>query len=161
MSIAIYVCGQIASGKTTISEQLSKELNLPLFKVDDIRKSFNNDKDVWKELITELKVNQSYIFESTGLSKRMEQLIINDIKLNRSFFIIKLICSKEKALERAKNRNVTFPKWEYSFTLEESIEWVDNEIKKLDADIEINTDNTESRDVVQSIIQRLKDQKLI
>ena len=161
MSIAIYVCGQIASGKTTISEQLSKELNLPLFKVDDVRRSFNNDKDVWKEIITELKVNDSYIFESTGLSKRMEQLIINDIKLNRSFFIIKLICSKEKALERSKNRNVTFPKWEYSFTLEESIEWVDNEIKKLDADIEINTDNTESRDIVQSIIQRLKEQNLI
>lgn len=161
MSISIYICGQIASGKSTISEELSKELKLPYFKIDRYREKFTNDKDAWHEIINELKVTDSYIFESTGLSKRMEQLIINDIKFNRKFFVVKLVCSKETALMRVKTRGYTFPKWEYSISIEESIQWVDKEINKLDADLEIDTDKISINVAIKCIIDKLSNENLI
>ncbi|MBE1446142.1 hypothetical protein [Paenibacillus sp. OAS669] len=157
MKISIYVCGQIAAGKAAFAKQLSEKLNISVFSTHNfLESSKQDDSSAWSKIINLLDTLDEYIFVSTGLSKRMDKLIRNDLKNGRIIFVIKLLCSKSTALERVKKREA-YIKWSYEISIEESIEWIEKELNKIDADLEFDMESTDTIDAVELALKKIGD----
>lgn len=118
----IFIVGNIASGKTTLSNELSNYLELPLFHIDEIvHDDINNIKRTEEEQIKIIndinRNNKEWIIEGVPRNNL-------DILCNISETIIFLDYDKDTLIKRLKKRHKK-DKLKYDVTLEEEINWID------------------------------------
>lgn len=105
MNTLISIVGNIASGKTTISELLAEQTGLPVFAVDAYRikhqaHDITKEWDAWNDLIAEIQQHPVAILESSGLSKQVKQIY----SLFDEVLIIMIDCPPRECLNRLQLR---------------------------------------------------------
>lgn len=99
MNTLYIMCGLPGSGKTTLSEQLSKTYNLKLYCFDKLKLIFDRDailKNIEKDII-----KSDVIFDNLFLTKKSRQSLLENINTPCSKILIVL----ETPLDECINRN--------------------------------------------------------
>ena len=116
----IFILGNIASGKTTLSEELSNYLEIPLFHIDEIVHDDNlNIKRSEEEQLNIInninKNNKEWIIEGVPRNNL-------EILCNISDTIIFLDYDKNILIKRIKKRNKL--KRNINYTIEDELNWI-------------------------------------
>jgi adenylate kinase family enzyme len=110
----ILILGIVASGKTTLAKELSKELNIPHFEGDCIAWGFPNEKrykrsdEEQKSIIEKIDENESWIIEGTCRKSQQfaydlaDKIFFLDTPLyKRKFRIITRFIKQKMGLEKS------------------------------------------------------------
>ena len=117
----IILNGNIGSGKSTVANILSGITNIPIHAIDDYRIKYsdgtiNGENYVWMRFLNETRNIPIFIFDSTGISKK-----VPEIAKNKEIFNLFIDTNEKMCLKRfiLNERNIPYP-YHYS-TTEESI----------------------------------------
>ena len=113
----IYIlCGMPASGKTTYSQQLAKQLNAKLYCYDDIPQSSNPKKfemlhkQMWANILNDLQQGFDVVCDDLHTTKKQRADILNAVKnAECEKVLIVLNTPLEICLERNRNRKRRLP----------------------------------------------------
>lgn len=161
----IAIIGKICSGKTTLANKLSKYFKLDKFAFGDSVKKYTTDifemyykdRKLIQDFAEKMKEidNDIWIKHLDKKIKGKNNIIVDDLRFeneykylkNNNFFIIKIIITKEKQIERIKTL--------YGHKADEHIERLDHlsesNVDILKADVNIN-----SEDPIEAIIKLLE-----
>lgn len=151
----IVIAGNIATGKTTLINQLKKMINFDVLSIDDVRRIYNKngtmsgEKLSWDILIDQLRLGGNYILEMTGASQHFYRCLA---AYPGSTLICVLHSEKEtilKNISKRKNSGYTLPPMPYKFkNIDESISSIQMKIDMFNADIVGS-----SEEIIEMIIQ--------
>ena len=144
----IHIIGLPGSGKTTLAEQLSSKLKVPIFQIGVYRSKFPlspiGEADAWVALFKDLSRHKwsNCIIETTGLNRR-ESFLRVAFPFSQ-IVTIKLDAPKKLlyARIRKKRKKEQGGEWLFSADYPDKYKFVGKfyrEFKKLPADIRINT----------------------
>lgn len=123
-----------ASGKSTFSKSLSKELNIPIVSSDEVRNKYPNvqEKDIWpliyEECASYVKLGQDFIYDATNVTPNVRKRFV-DILLSKcdgfqigTYYIEAdpKVCY-ERCIERNKDKNERYLPPEVIFEYAEKI----------------------------------------
>jgi len=122
----VIVCGQIASGKTTIAKYISNKINGTILRTDILRKKLypnpkytkDENQQVYNSLFDEVEKmlkSKNVILDATFYQeKNRERAKQIASKLNIDFKIVEVVCSNEEIIKRRiENRKDNVSKTNY------------------------------------------------
>ena len=135
----IRISGLPGSGKTTLGEMLSKELNYRLFRIDKYREKHRDEFKALIDLFQDIMATEdNFILDSTGFNKRIDWVFqfvktrVVDIKLVADIDIL-----KQRIRQKVLPADEYFP---YDLgTREQFVDDFFNDMEHKDADIRIDT----------------------
>lgn len=105
----IRISGLPGSGKTTLGELLSSELDYRLFRIDHYRQKHRDEFKALIDLFQDIMVTgDDFILDSTGFNKRIDWVFMF---IRTRIVDIKLVADIEVLKERIRNKEI--PKDEY------------------------------------------------
>lgn len=116
----IYIIGIVASGKTTMSKELSKKLLIPYYELDNVVYTKKNNKRYKRtneelfEVINDINMNNSWIFE--GVYRESYKYIL-DYSDTIIFLDVPLYIRKIRILKRFIMQQFNLEKSEYKSDL--------------------------------------------
>lgn len=156
----IIIIGNIASGKSTLAKLLSQSLSMNIVCVDDKRNqlfqqgltsSIKREREAEK-LVLEALSNIDCIYESTGVTQLFKRAYNIISKQKECFVVVKLKCSQEQCFLRYNKRKydgyfqAPFP-FKKGRNIKESIRYIHWELKNIDFDIELESNDIRNKDV--------------
>ena len=159
MKVLYSFIGNICSGKSTVSEIVSKELNINHYSVDKYRVKHNaylitEEWSAWDELTNAISKQNTALLESSGLSQNLTDIY----KLFDKVVIILFECPKEILIERIVRRNNSnYSKIPFCYKTDQPIEVIvsnfETKLEKITPDFTFNSHYLTVKEITNQIIQ--------
>ena len=171
----ILIIGNIASGKSTLAEELSKALSCEIFSIDDMRKEYSDgtfagEFMAWSkmlEVIQHPEPSGAGVYEFSGTGKNTwfvrEAMKYSQEHHKAKWLTVYCLCDKPTLLKRLENRTYNIP-IPYNFgNPEASVAWMSNELQKTygsdywnSPEVTVRTDKLNPKDCAKAILKKIK-----
>jgi len=160
----IHIMGLPGAGKTTLAKKLSKQYNLPVFRIGEYRSKFPlspiGEANAWVALFQDLSRRRwrNCILETTGLNRR-ESFLKTALPFAQ-MVTIKLEASKRVLYKRIgkKSKGEQGGGWSFSVEYPDKYEFVKKlykEFERIPAEIRIDTTKLRANKVYETTIKEL------
>lgn len=161
----IHIIGLPGAGKTTLATKLAKRLGVPIYRIDEYRAKLPpnpiGEADAWVRLYYDLSKRKwrNCILETTGLNCREGFLRVALPPLRR--ITIKLIANKKVLYARLRQKveDKQSINWAFNESYRNRFEFVKklyNGVKKIHAEIEIDTNKIKPSEVFKKVWNELR-----
>jgi hypothetical protein len=146
----INLVGPCGAGKTTLAGKLSQSLDMPVYGIADFRARHGSEMEAWSAMRKRIDSGKGEcIIDSTGLNRHLYDTVLKD----REYLTIKLRCSIEEALRRAKPDEGTSDfGMDFHLFVKKSV----LAAQRLDADLVIDTEDFTEEEVLDKALSFIR-----
>lgn len=155
----LVLIGQIASGKSTLSQMLASRISADWTSAE-VLNGIEHEPHKGKELgrlLSEKALNRFLIYECTGVGEDFEALLETLRRKVSRVYVIKLICSTTTAMVRIRERPWSPPRVSPSWRAE--LEWTSWRLRAVPANLTLDMNNLTPNQAERLITQFLFERK--
>ena len=156
----IFIVGNMASGKSSISKELTKKLKgFKHLELDEFRKKHNpnrtlaGDNKAQMELVEAIKNNKNVIVESTGTGRWYDQYFRHD-KHNKIQVVLLdstlTLCRERQKKRLSEGYEMPPIPSSWSLTFESSLKWMQDKLKYIKKDLKIS-----AKDSIEENVEKI------